>query len=147
MRKGLCKHFRSPFHHKTCEAGIDYDSVTPEPERQLGKGLRLPCRSIPVVSSSPEQLEEFEKRGTCACFLEPTDEEVAVHEKSMKDHIAKMLVVEGAVAPLRQKFAKTGGSETIKCPVCGGKLAVSISSYNGHARVVCSTESCVRWME
>lgn len=49
--------------------------------------------------------------------------------------------------PMKQKNCFSGAGE-MKCPVCKtGKLRYSRSGYNGHVHAVCSTETCVRWME
>ena len=35
----------------------------------------------------------------------------------------------------------------IPCPNCGGTLTFAVSSWNGHRRAICSTKSCVGFIE
>ena len=40
-----------------------------------------------------------------------------------------------------------GGSKIIKCPVCGGKMIVKKSSYNGHICAMCEKEDCMKMIQ
>lgn len=40
-----------------------------------------------------------------------------------------------------------GEAEVVACPVCGGRLHLTQSAYNGHVHGKCSTPDCVNWME
>lgn len=144
MKKGTCKHFNG-FHNTHCAAGVCYRDVTPDPDTP-GSALRRPCRTIPFSDSSDDQ-EEFAKRGMCEKLEEPTSEEIAKFEAGWKRHMDNMALVNKALDPIRKEHKGKSWQGTIECPVCKGKLHLSHSGYNGHMRVHCETEECVRWME
>lgn len=146
MRKGTCKHFNSEYHNECCAAGVRYEDVTTEPNRLEGKGLRLPCHQI-CTFKAPSQIAEFEKRGQCPKYEEPTAQEIAKDRAELDAVIARMektCVVIGKVKKLH-KGKDWKGVEV--CPVCGGNLHMTHAALNGHVWGKCETEGCVAWME
>lgn len=145
MRKGTCKHFSGDFRNTHCEAGICYKEVTPR-HNESGSGLRLPCHQT-CAFSTPNQLAEFEKRGTCSKYIEPTTEEIQNFDKVMDKAMADMMLT----IPLCQNIKKEHKGKQwvgiVECPICKGSLHVSHSSYNGHVHGKCDTENCLNWME
>lgn len=125
MKPTTCKHFTG-IQTKCCEAGIDYDT----------HGHMLPCLLI-----------KGERLGKCDKLEFQTPEEVAASEAEMEEFFVKMRLVEDVVNPLRKEGKKNGYSRIHECPACKGKLHIAINSFNGHARVHCETEGCVRWIE
>ena len=94
MEIGTCKFFNGSYYNKECLAGVNYDSVTPDPQFNIGKALRVPCRSKPSFSSipTPSQLEHFNNRGKCAKYTDPTELEVAEHHAAVaRWHQAKRI--------------------------------------------------------
>lgn len=46
-----------------------------------------------------------------------------------------------------KKELPEGGTKTMKCPKCQGKLAVVVSRVNKHCHGRCKTKDCLSWME
>lgn len=92
MQKGKCKFFNG-IQHDTCEAGIAYKSVTPNPETLEGSALRIPCitKENMKYPLSEAQLADIANKGTCANYTDPTDEEVEADERESKERLAFVL--------------------------------------------------------
>lgn len=150
MKNNTCKHFNGTYHNTHCEAGVCYRDVTPEPDRQDGIGLRVPCRTE-SIGNNPSQLKEFAKRGTCEKFQLPTAEEIAADEAEIaklfeRTDVARRAIVKHLGGPWKRGMPGVGGD--IKCPICAdGLLRFSRAGINGHIHASCTTEDCVRWME
>lgn len=147
MNPTHCKHFNGDHHNKTCGAGVAYADVTPEPTRTQGLALRRPCRSRPFghPNSSPAQLAEFAKRGTCAKFQLPTAEELTEFERHVQDYSRKCTNARLAIMEHLNSFPE---SRHFACPICAtGTLRFSIASCNGHIHAQCTTKECVSWIE
>ena len=64
--------------------------------------------------------------------------------QKISDDILKMLkAVDEADKMIRDTKERSG---YIECPMCKGRLAFAINSYN-HIHAKCETENCIRWME
>lgn len=152
MNKGTCKFYNGSWHNTHCDCGVRYADVTTGKEQEPGSAFRKPCvdweTGRPGLQPMTEsQKIEWDRRGTCDKRQEPSDEEIKAEEKVMEEHIAKMMIVATFLKPIRHEHKGKGYAGVLECPACKGKLHVNIASYNGHARVMCETEGCVRWIE
>lgn len=124
-KTGTCRHFTG-VQHKCCEAGVNYD--------QFKAGL--PC------------IKKWAKGNVCEKYLEPTPEEIAAREAEIKECIERMDKVCVAIAPWRKKHQGHNFVEVVTCPICSGRLHLSIAGgYNNHVHGYCETKGCVSWME
>ncbi len=122
-----CIHFNG-IQNKTCKAGISYDSMKPPLPclRNVSHGLAIPeCpkREWPSEEQIEKELAESEARSNRFMLLTP------LLAKIRKDH----------------KGESWRGIEV--CPVCKGKIHISITAYNGHTRGQCETKDCLAWIE
>lgn len=148
MRKGTCKYFNGGLHNRTCEAGVVYDDVTTEPNNRSGKALRLPCHSKIFFSQPSEsQLVEFNRRGQCSKFTEPTDDEVAAHEKDMERSIERITNTLPIISRIKELHKGESWAGVDACPNCGGILHLTHAALNGHVHGQCETSGCVSFME
>lgn len=46
-----------------------------------------------------------------------------------------------------KKLPKEGRPESVGCPICGGTLRIGMAGPRGHARGICDTPDCVRFIE
>jgi hypothetical protein len=137
-----CKHYRAMSDHKTCAAGIAYDTL--DGHGKPGFFDKCPC---------------FWKRGkgadqpcSCPSAAYPTDAEIAAEEAescASMERIgkARQAIVAHLGGPWKR--GTPGASGVIDCPACGGKqtLRFTRAGYNGHIHAGCTTTDCVRWME
>jgi len=151
MQKGTCKFYNGDYHNTHCEAGVCYKSVTTDPENTLGVAFRKPCVNWDKVHvGSPMtkmQIEQWEKRGTCSKYQEPTNQEIQAYEAEMTAHMNKFLLLTPVIKKVKRENFGKAWSGTVECPVCKGKLWMTHSSYNGHVHGKCETKGCVAWME
>ncbi len=135
MRTAFCKHFRSVVEHKTCKAGVPYESL---------KGI------------SAKEWPCFMRRGQvfpgCDKQDMPTPEEIEAEEREWEESSKRIAAARRAiVAHLGGPWKRgmEGSAGVIDCPACGGKQALQFrrAGYNGHIHARCSTEGCVSWME
>lgn len=133
MRSNICIHFTG-LGVECCKAGIhlrqQFDDSTP------GIGLRIPCVQ-----------DGKESRLSCEKLRLPTPDEVAKDEAETNELIANYEKVGEMVKNLKEKHRVTGWRGIVECPVCGGKLHLSISSHNGHASGCCETGFCIHFQE
>lgn len=147
MSPKTCKHFNGAFHNEACGAGVRFADVTPEWEtRQRGRLLRLPCKQACDFKTAG-QVEEFQKRGTCPKYEEPTAEEIEADEAETKALVARMQLTFAVTDKMKREHKGKDWKGVETCPVCGGKLHMTHSAYNGHVWGKCETEDCVSWME
>ena len=64
-----CVHFRAPFQHETCKAGVEYASVKQPGEP--GKGWRMPCFKDRGLHNCP--LAEFPTPEAVRAEVEESD--------------------------------------------------------------------------
>jgi hypothetical protein len=143
-----------------CKAGFKYrEIVGPE---EAGAFLRLPCRRYDVrpadkrgtyVAPGDRVIRvEIERCGVkpaeCACYIEPTDEQIERDRVETEAHLQKTFAAIRVASQWRVKpKPKQDRREIIACPICAGKLHLSQSAYNGHVHGQCETANCVSWME
>jgi len=145
MQKGLCKHYNGSFHNKTCDAGICYKEVTPDPDKP-GCALRRPCRTIPVFDS-PSQLEEFAKRGSCDKYQEPTEAEIAEYEAKVQSIVRNFEASLPLIGRVKKEHKGQDWRGVEECPICKGKVHLTHAKYNGHVHGKCETTDCLSFME
>lgn len=155
LRKGECKHYAG-LRAGTCEAGVCYRDVTPEPDAP-GIIYRLPCiqEHGPGLAKLAESSKD--KKGTCPKYEEPTPEEIKAAEKAdeemMAAAVARAEKIAPAIAELRREAGPKGQRRSLvkdfdPCPACGtGKLRLSIAGYNGHIHGRCTTAGCISFMQ
>lgn len=122
-----CRHFTGVL-NKTCEIGIDYESIK---DKSGGPFKWICCDADSCVP--------------CASFEPYTDEEIAERERWLADRLKNMVAAMKEIKRINGK--RRGIRGAIDCPKCGGKLHYSISSYNGHTHGKCETQGCVSWMQ
>lgn len=156
MRKGTCKFYNGDHHNKTCDAGVEYRSVTTRPDDIDGVAFRKPCVDWGKVKTSPMsagQAKQWNQRGTCPKFQEPTDQEVKDYEAEMDAYCQRMEKVWKLVGELKQQHKNQSWASVVTCPACGGKLHVRLIAFDGmegpqqHAHGRCETKDCANWME
>lgn len=153
MRKGTCKFYNGDFHNKCCEAGVEYRTVTTDPDNIDGRAYRKPCVNWEEWNRSsrfplsPAQASQWEKRGTCEKRQEPSAEEIAKFEAEMNAHTNKFKKIVPLLKEIKTQFRGQSWKGTKPCPVCGGTLHLTHSAYNGHVWGKCETENCVAWAE
>lgn len=137
---GWCIHYRYNRDVKkdqpdTCEAGVDY-------KRWRGvTHASQPCfLDDKTGESKPNALP-------CEHLRRPTAEEIALHEEWRKARMNRMAVVMTAITPWRKAHKGKSAHEVVECPICKGRLHLSIAAYNGHIHGRCETADCVSWME
>jgi hypothetical protein len=137
MEIGDCRHWRGTV-EKTCEAGVVLRSLVGGTD--FGWVTRLPCR--------------VEHRGknqcvTCDKLTPVSAEEVAAHDREVEVFVERatreMELCYQLVDRLKKECRGQTGHDV--CPVCGGTLRWAVAAYNGHVRLVCSTEDCVNVWE
>lgn len=136
MRETIfCKHFRSMSEHKTCAAGVEYESL---------KGIPFDSR--------PCFMRGGKVCGGCDLQQFPTADQIAAEDEYFRKRMegtmkARAAIVKSLGGPWKRGMS--GSSGTINCPVCGSMdaLQFSRSGYNGHIHAGCNTGGCVRWME
>ena len=82
----------------------------------------------------------------CAHLRRPTSEEIAAFEQWLEQNRKNIGIVNAGIADWRKAHQGQSASEVVECPVCKGRLHLSIF-YNGHVRCRCETEGCVAWVE
>jgi hypothetical protein len=110
---------------------VKYDDVRKE-------GIGLPC------------FKDRDPKSSCDHCSWYTDEEVAAQVKAHEEHTKVMFVVIPALKEDAEKkgFKKgNGGASSITCPNCGGTVSYRVSGYNGHMHAMCSSPTCVHFME
>ena len=129
MRENGCRYFRSPIHHESCHAGINYLQLAGG--ERFGYLARIPCSG----AVKPEDAVK------CAMIDRYTDEE----EKAIYDEIQKRSeLTMKAYAEIRAAKKQSG---FIECPKCNGKLFYAVAQSNKHVHAKCETEGCLQWME
>lgn len=137
MRQTIfCNHYRAMSEHKTCGAGVAYESL---------KGIPFDARPCFARHGDPPP-------GGCELAEFPTAEEIAAEKAEIEARIqamgkARQAIVAHCGGPWKQGVP--GAQGKIDCPVCSapGALAFSRAGYNGHVHARCATQGCVSWME
>lgn len=136
MKKGQCKHFNGA-QNKLCERGVLYEQFRPG----------VPCIKT-MFTRGAEKPWPYPSAKGCPFYEEPTTEEAEKYKRetalSIERTLKAMVVLSNwkvKPAPIQDRF------EVVGCPICGGKLSLHQSSYNGHGSARCQTEGCVHFIE
>lgn len=86
-------------------------------------------------------------RAPCPKLRPPTSEEIAAHKAWLAGRFDMLGVAFAWIADWRKAHRGKSAVDVVECPVCGGRLHVSISGRNGHVHGRCETAGCVQWME
>ena len=147
MEIGTCKFFNGAHHNKECAAGVNYDSVTTNPDEPLGRALQMPCHSRPFPNSTPSQLEHFNNRGKCAKYTDPTELEIAEADAEFELAFSRVIAAGPLIRKIKKDHKGNDWQGVEVCPNCKGRLHMSHSAYNGHVWGKCETPDCLNWME
>jgi hypothetical protein len=150
MKRGTCKHFNSTWRNKSCEAGVCYADVTPDNKNESGVAYRIPCRIIEgeeYNKLNDVQKENYQKRGTCNKFEEPTDEELEEYQNFIDAAMKRHMLVFPIIAEIKKAHKRKNWRGDVTCPVCNRKLHISHAASNGHVWGKCETDGCLSWME
>jgi hypothetical protein len=136
---GWCIHYVGPpgFYDRdkrhVCDAGIDMETY---------HGVTVNARPcfLDVNKSRPGAV-------ACAHLRVPTPDEISAHEAWVVSRLDRLGIVLRAVAPWRATNKGRSHAEAIECPLCQGKLHLSISAHNGHVHGECETPDCISWTE
>ena len=134
---GWCIHYRSPHGGETftdCEADVPFSKWDGT------KFATRPCFLDDKGQSKPDVVP-------CEHLRLPTEKEIADHEIWVNGRIGRMATVMLAIRPWRDAHRKQNYREVIECPVCKGRLHLSIAACNGHVHGRCETNDCVSWIE
>lgn len=120
---------------KACKAGIVYY------EKWRGTTFdQRPCFLTRHGNPKPNTIP-------CSQLRVPTREEMRLHEIYIRKRLLILRTVMIAIKPWKDKHKNTDFSETIECPVCAGRLHLSIAHYNNHVHGKCETLDCVSWVQ
>lgn len=134
FHRNYCVNYQPREH--LCAAGMDCQKIPREaPEGEKVKWA--PCIKGHLVADPLSLCPHWERKS-----LESAEAYADSVERSL-NMLAKAMPV---ISEWRKKPPK-GKTEIIECPVCGGSLVLSQSSYNGHVHAACETENCVAFME
>ena len=135
-KSGWCIHYRAPSesNNGTCAAGISYNSFSKE-DRIM---TRCPCFIKPG--------QKLTDRAYCQKVRPPTEEEIRLHNELVTQRTGRLVRVLEHIADLRAKHQKQNFADRVQCPICKGRLHLSITR-NGHVHGRCETPDCVAWLE
>ncbi len=125
MKKGTCKHFTG-VQNETCDAGMKYDDFKP-----------LPCITR-LLGDKPR---------TCNKYEEPSDADISAFQDMLDASLERYRKAAPTLMKLRKKYKGKSWQGIIDCPICNGRLHISIAGYNGHMHGHCETDDCLSWME
>ncbi len=132
---GRCVHFNGVQNDKCC-AGIAYQQF------RVDGPYQLPCiRHKTFAGQERPDCQPCEKQQM------PTAEEVDKEIAESEAQTDKFMKLGPLIRSMKTKYRQSGFAGVVECPVCKGKLHMSVSSYNGHTRGKCETENCVAWIE
>jgi hypothetical protein len=83
----------------------------------------------------------------CPHYREPTAEEIAEDQRETDAAVSRMMKASKVISEVKREHAGKSWYGVKTCPVCGGRLHMSHSGYNGHVHGKCETENCLNWME
>lgn len=134
---GWCIHYRASHGGETftdCEAGVPFEKWNGT------KFATRPCFLDEKGQSKPDAMP-------CEHLRRPTPDEIADHEVWLAGRMSRIGVVMKAICPWRDAHKNQNFREIVGCPICEGRLHLSIAAYNGHVHGRCETADCVSWME
>lgn len=146
---GRCIHFAGVNFtepEKRCKAGVRMlDVIVKQPYRYRYDG----DRTVYTSNHSLPCLSEHDPMNVCRCDKKqlPSADEIAEEEAFINKRVAMLK----ASIPLIERIKREHKGEDWRgvevCPVCGGKLHMTHSSFNGHVWGKCETDDCLSWME
>lgn len=132
MKKGICVHYNSVLHEKTCIKNINYKELS---------GGTLIIFNLPCVKSG-----EGKSGITCDEYLEPTQEQLDQYRKDTDEFFDKA-IRNLHLTGVMKKELPNGGTGEMECPECKGVLHYAVNSGNQHTSARCETENCLGWIE
>jgi hypothetical protein len=145
MQRDTCKHYTGSYHNRQCGAGVTYSDVTPKVGTP-GWVFLQPCK----IATDPHALnviQELGPQGTCDKFELPSAEEVRAENEAMETHFKQFQLTLPLIERIKREHKDEDWQGVEVCPVCQGRLHLSITAYNGHVWGKCDTEDCLSWME
>lgn len=133
-----CKFFNGIM-NKTCEAGVQYDTLTRPPRNPDGSGYLLPCLKDDGCDDSICPKREFQ-----------TEAEIQQHIDDIDASFNRVTAARAAICEHAGLYKRgEGKSGVIDCPCCGKAKALHYSraGVNGHVHARCETPKCVSWLE
>jgi hypothetical protein len=160
MNEGTCRHYTglADVDDAKCGAGVCYyeafDGTRP------GIFLRMPCfqftvrpahgRGTYIRAGEPTITTPKDRRGEveihCPHLSLPSHEECEQERAKIDAHINKTMSAMPVIIEAKKRLAP-GTADITECPICGGRLIVSVSRINGHVRASCETHDCVDVVE
>lgn len=134
FHRNYCVHYQP--REAQCGAGVSNED---RPRVPAGpQGIKWgPCIEGHTLEDPTSVCPHWERRSL---------ESAEVYADAMDRALQQMMVAQPFIAKWRSK-PPIGKSETVECPVCGGRLRLSQSAYNGHVGASCETENCVSFIE
>lgn len=133
MKAGTCRFFKG-IQHDQCDAGITYaDKARGQVPCIKTYGHKPGVKTIPVWH--------------CDKYTEPSAEEIAKSKAEMEAAMERMTKTFPLISRIKKEHKGESWKGVEACPVCGGKLHMTHSAFNGHVWGKCETAGCVAWME
>lgn len=139
IKENRCKYFNGTI-NDVCEAGVNYKQLAGEPE--YGYGTRLPC-----FTDNPFAKDKDAAKVACDKFCLPSADEIRERNNEIRKILEQQAKVTPLIIALKKEYKGRSAQVVRECPICGGKLHMSIAAYNGHVHGKCETENCLYWME
>ena len=136
---GTCRHFVG-VGCEPCGAGVNVR------EHVGGDDLGWACR-IPCVRPSANAFIRADEVVPCDRFDAPSSAEAEAEVAEVDALIERMEKLGPVVQELKKEHAGKGYQGVLECPLCGGRLHVSIAAINGHVWLRCESDGCVRIQE
>ena len=118
-----------------CQAGVNYKSIVGNADQ--GWATHLPCFPF---------RPEIDKV-TCFLYRDPTDKELQDFDQEIADELKRFNLAMPLIIELKKEYKHRDAQVVRVCPICGGKLHMSIAAYNGHVWGKCETDKCLSWVE
>lgn len=133
----FCQHYqRGKGADMVCGAGVDLQTLqrVATGDKQIKWGPCIGGHTLP------------DPKSVCPHWIRRTLEQAEKRADSVQRSIDRMMKLDPLLSQWRKR-KPIGKSEIVNCPVCGGRLHLSQSEYNGHVHGKCETKDCVAWME
>lgn len=140
MSELTCRNFNGIMNDK-CLAGVAYDSVRRAAASPAQ--TRLPC----ICIAQHRDQTVVQRKTACSKYEAETDEDRAAEERAHKESMARFEKLRPLTDRIRRENKGKSWRGTETCPVCQGRLFLSIAGSNGHMLGRCETDGCVAWME
>jgi hypothetical protein len=131
-----CVHFTG-IQNVTCKAGVLYESVEVNHEPIAGHTRSRPCNR--KLNHCNATCEKSEFRSLDAARVEGERRAAEIEDSIKFTGLARKAIL--------AQTGNRGGSGTVECPKCSGKLHYGQASTNKHIHASCETPKCLEWME